>query len=172
MITVSVVLVAVSGCGDDSGEELSYGQSATVELKAGGDLEVTVKQLEKGSNADLETLEDSSSYAGKTPHYLRYTLTKTADSETDGSTEFVVSAGDSRLTRLNVMPSFDFSGDPKDPMAVTKFDKCDSLSGTDLKKAPTGQPVEGCAIYLADADVQDEPTVKWMPDSKPEVTWK
>ena len=171
MRTVSVALVATSGCGDDPGEELSFGQSTTVGLEDGDDLEVTLKQLEKGGDVDLDALRDSSSLADRTPHYPRYALTKKANSETDGSTKFVASAGDATLTRLNVLPSLDSAGDTKGP-AVAKFDKCASLSGSDLKKAPPGQPVEGCATYLAGPDVQDEPTVRWKPDSTALVTWK
>ncbi|MEU2516534.1 hypothetical protein [Streptomyces syringium] len=104
--------------------------------------------MEKGSHADLSGLEDPSKYADKTPYYVHYKLTKTAEGNgNDATDQFEVFAGGKRLTELMAFTSFESTGDPAKPLETRRFEKCQTASHTEYKEAAEGKSVGGCAIY-------------------------
>ncbi|MFD7233726.1 hypothetical protein ACFWAT_00260 [Streptomyces syringium] len=129
---------------------MKFGDRATVEGDRSGSVGVTVVRVEEGSNADLSGLENPSKYEGKTPFYVRFKLTKTAEgNDNDESSHFEVSKDGKRLTELMVFTSFDATGDPSNPLVTRAFERCESADHTKYKEAAERQSVEGCAIFLA-----------------------
>ncbi len=168
----AVGILALAGC-SSSGQSLKFGGTATVAGDRSGTVGVTVVRVEKGSNADLSGLKDASKYSGKTPYYLHYKLTKTAEgNDNDESSHFEVSKGGKRLTELLVLTSFDPTGDPSNPLVTRRFDRCQSASHTAYKEASEGQSVEGCAVFLATKETMDPSTVKWTRRSEALATWE
>ncbi|MER6997682.1 hypothetical protein [Streptomyces sp. NPDC000410] len=171
---VALCLLAVSGCsGSDSGAELKYGESANVTTEKAGSYDVAVLRVEQGKNSDLDVFKDTSRYAGKTPYYVHYRITKTEDRQKVPAPYFGAYAGDKQLTALNVMPSFDFS-DPLAPV-VQEFDKCTGFDSADFKKAAKGQSFKGCDIYLAESGTGAPTDIRLLPDKigdDPLVIWK
>lgn len=168
---VAACVLVVAGC-SDSGEQLTFGEKATVSAERGGTLDVTVLRIDEGSNSDLTALENASQYTGDTPYYVHYEIAKTEGSHDTLWESFVVSAGGERLTELNVMAAVDFS-DPFRP-TVKEFDRCTAADMTEFEKAAKGQSVEGCAIFLADKGIGAPTTVQWALDDadKPLATWR
>ncbi|UQI45925.1 hypothetical protein M1P56_16960 [Streptomyces sp. HU2014] len=151
---------------------MKFGEKAIVEGEKSGTVGVTVERVEKGSTADLAGLENPQKYEGKTPFYVRFTLTKTAEGNgNDASSQFEVSQDGKRLTRLMVFPSFDTTGDPSNPLVVRAFERCEGANDAKYKEAAEGQSVEGCAIYLAEGSGAPS-TVSWRPHNKTLATWK
>ncbi|GAB2738421.1 hypothetical protein [Kitasatospora kifunensis] len=168
----AVCALAVAGCSSDSGKQLKYGEMYNVSGKSGGAYGVTVTGVDKGANADLSVFSHPSDYAGDTPYYVRYTLTKADDGAVQPDVSLDVSDGDNRLTLLSLLPSLDFS-DPLHPKAE-KFDKCDSSSYVDFDKAAKGQTVSECEIFLAHQGTGDPKSVA-MTQGKSDTavaTWK
>ncbi|MFD3656539.1 hypothetical protein [Streptomyces sp. NPDC058620] len=164
------LLTACSG----SGQELGYGEKAT-----GDDIDVTVLRVDAGSTEDLAALEDAARFAGRTPYYLHYRVTKTKDGSVKGP-DFDVAGDEGQLTPLNIMPGFPSPTIGEDgelsQSEAPKFDKCtDDHSYADFNKAATGETYEACSIYLADQGDSAAPSdVTWVKGSKSEVVavWK
>jgi hypothetical protein len=174
-VAAVVCVLTVAGCGG-GGEQLEFGGTATVDAEGGGKIQMTVLGIDEGATSDLDGLQDSSRYAGKTPYYLRYAYAKTADGKTAPEGEIAVFAGDRQLTKLSILPSFDFDqNDPLAPPTVRRFDKCRGVESEALKKAATGQRVEGCGIYLADSGMGEPTKVELtsgsITDAETFVTW-
>ncbi|MCD9195285.1 hypothetical protein [Streptomyces albireticuli] len=151
---------------------MKFGEKATVEGDKSGTVGVTVERVEKGDNADLSGLENPEKYKGKTPFYVRYKLTKTAEGNgNDASSHFEVSKDGKRLTELMVFTSFDTTGDPSNPLVVRAFERCEGAGHTKYEEAAEGQSVEGCAIYLAEGSGAPS-TVTWTRHNKTLATWK
>lgn len=146
---------------------------ATVAGDKRGTIGVTVVRVEKGSHGDLSGLEDPSKYADKTPYYVHYKLTKTAEGNGDDvADQFEVYEGGNRLTELIVFTSIESTGDPAKPLETRRFEKCQSASHTVYKEAAVGKSVEGCAVYLAAKGTGDPSTVKWTRRSETLATWE
>ncbi|MCC3776803.1 hypothetical protein [Streptomyces sp. UNOB3_S3] len=169
----TVVLAGCSGSSSDEGKELRFGETASLTGYKDAKLDVTVDRLEQGGSADLSVLKDASKYAGKTPYYLRYKLTKTEAGKSGGASTYfsVTDANKKRLSKLTIIGALDTTGDPKNPLKYRGFDKCESLSTSDFEKAAPGQSVTGCAVYVADAGA-GVPTVTWEQGTKTLATWK
>ncbi|MEU8550920.1 hypothetical protein AB0C81_28720 [Streptomyces roseoverticillatus] len=150
---------------------MKFGEMATVKGERAGTVGVTVIQVEKGSNADLSGLKDASKYADKTPYYVHFKLTKTAEgNDDDTSSQFEVYDGQKQLTQLLVLPSLDAIGDPS--LVTRRFERCKDASDTAYKAAAEGQSVDGCAVFLADKETGTPSTVKWTRRSDTLATWK
>ncbi|WP_164986330.1 hypothetical protein [Streptomyces roseicoloratus] len=130
----------------------------------------TVLALEAGSEADLAELKDSAKYAGRTPYYLRYRYTKTEEAKASWSGALEVHGDGGPLTKLSVLPSFEASGDPDDPLHVRTFEKCEESTGFD--ELPTGGSVEGCRIFLTDKGGGAPNDVTWVDGNRTLVIWK
>lgn len=173
-ILLAVAATVITAC-SGFGQELGYGEKAT-----GDEIDVTVLRVEAGGAEDLSTLEDAARYAGRTPYYLHYRVTKTKDGSVKGP-DFDVAAGDEgRLTLLNIMPGFpsptiDENGELSQSEAP-KFDKCtDDHSYAEFNKAATGESYEACSIYLTDrGDTAAPSDVTWVEGSQREqvAVWK
>ncbi|WP_190019957.1 hypothetical protein [Streptomyces hiroshimensis] len=134
---------------------------------------MTVVRVEEGSSADLSGLKDASKYKGKTPYYVHFKLTKTAEGNDDDETShFEVSKDGQPLSELIVFSSFDATGDPSNPLVTRRFDRCEGVSHTTYKEAAEGQSAEGCAIFLADDKTGEPSSVAWTRRSKTLATWK
>ncbi|MEU1782966.1 hypothetical protein ABZ545_26305 [Streptomyces abikoensis] len=173
----TAVLAGCSGCSgssSDEGKELRFGETASLPGYKDTKLDVTVERLEQGSSSDLSVLKDASKYAGRTPYYLRYKLTKTEAGTSGGaSTYFSVADGNKkRLTKLTILGALDTTGDPKNPLKYRGFEKCESSSPSDFDKAAPGQSVTGCAVYVADAGAGAPTGVTWEQGTKTLATWK
>ncbi|MEV4504651.1 hypothetical protein [Streptomyces klenkii] len=152
---------------------MKFGEMATVKGDRAGTVGVTVVQVEKGSNADLSGLKDASKYADKTPYYVHFKLTKTAEGNDDDTTShFEVYDGGKQLAELLVLPAMDLTGDPSSPLATRRFERCKDASDTAYKAAAEGQSVDGCAVFLADKGTGTPSTVKWTRRSDTLATWK
>ncbi|MFF5454508.1 hypothetical protein ACFY40_25215 [Streptomyces sp. NPDC012950] len=170
-LVVSAVLL--TGC-SGSAQELGYGEKAT-----GEDIDVTVLRVEAGSSGDLAVLEDASRYAGRTPYYLHYRVTKNKEGSVKGP-DFDVEGGKGRLTLLNIMPGFPSpTVGPDGRLSYSeapKFDKCaDTRTSAEFAKAAKGESYEACSIYLTDEGDGAAPSgVKWVEgDRREEVAvWK
>ncbi|MFH8789123.1 hypothetical protein [Streptomyces roseoverticillatus] len=170
MSVASVGILALTGC-SGSGKSLKFGETATVTGDRAGTVGVTVIRIDQGSDADLSALKDASKYTGKTPYYLHFKLTKTAEGNDDDETSrFDVSDGKRQLTELLVLPSLDAIGDPS--VVTRRFERCEGASHTAYKEAAEGQSVNGCAIYLADKETGAPSTVKWTRRADTLATWK
>ncbi|MEV4925027.1 hypothetical protein [Streptomyces roseoverticillatus] len=146
---------------------------ATVKGERAGTVGVTVVQVEKGSNADLSGLKDASEYADKTPYYVHFKLTKTAEgNDDDTSSHFEVYDGGKQLTELMVLTTLDPTGDPSKPLVTRRFERCKDASDTTYKTATAGQSVDGCTVFLADKGTGAPSTVKWTRRSDTLATWK
>ncbi|MFE7114311.1 hypothetical protein ACFU99_02655 [Streptomyces sp. NPDC057654] len=164
--------LALTGC-SDSGPALAFGTEATVDGDRTGSVGVTVLRVEKGSHADLSGLKDASQYHGKTPYYLHYKLTKTAEgNDDDEASHFKVAKDGKKLTELLVLTSMEPTGDPDSPLVTRSFDRCTDASHTKWKKAAEGQSVEGCAVFLAPDGAGESSTVTWTRRSETLATWQ
>ncbi|MFF4225848.1 hypothetical protein ACX9I7_06720 [Streptomyces sp. L500] len=176
----TAVLAGSAGCSgssSDEGKELRFGETASLPGYKDAKVDVTVERLEQGGSADLSVLKDASKYAGRTPYYLRYKLTKPTGAEAGksggASTYFsVADANKKRLTKLTILGALDTTGDPKNPLKYRGFEKCESLSTSDFEKAAPGQSVTGCAVYVADAGAGAPTGVTWEQGTKTLATWK
>ncbi|MEV4742576.1 hypothetical protein [Streptomyces sp. NPDC049555] len=170
--TAAVGILALAGCAD-SGQSLEFGEKATVAGDRSGSVGVTVVRVEKGSHADLSLLQDASKYSGKTPYYVRFKLTKTAEgNDNDETSHFEVWSDGKRLTELIVLPSMEATGDPTEPLTTGHFDKCVGADHTTFKEAPTGASVGGCAVFVAPDDAKAPSTVTWTRRSETLAAWK
>ncbi|MFE2296229.1 hypothetical protein [Streptomyces sp. NPDC059452] len=166
----AALLTACSG----PGQELGYGEKAT-----GDDIDVTVLRVEAGSTEDLAVLEDASEYAGRTPHYLHYRVTKTKDGSVKGP-DFDLTGDGKNLTLLSIMPGFGTPVVSEDGdvsySEAPKFDKCtDDNSYVEFNKAPAGESYESCSIYLtAEGDSAAPSEVTWVEgrQREPLAVWK
>ncbi|GHF58677.1 hypothetical protein GCM10010218_44990 [Streptomyces mashuensis] len=169
---VVVGVLALTGCGE-SGPSLAFGEKATVTGDRSGSVGVTVVRVEKGTHADLSRLEDAAKYAGKTPYYVRFKLTKTAAGNDDDETShFEVYADGKPLSELIILPSLQPTGDPSEPLTSGRFDKCEGADHTRYKEAAEGQSVDGCTVFVAPDSAAAPSTVKWTRRSKTLATWK
>lgn len=163
--------LVVAGCSSDSGKQLKYGEMATFSAKSGGSYGVTVMRVEKGDNSDLSALSHPSDYAGDTPYYVHYSLTKTSDGSVQPDVSLDAADGSTHLTMLSLLPSLDFS-DPLHPKTQT-FDKCPGSTDS-LDKTAKGESVSECVIFLAHQGTGD-PTSVAMTQGKSNTavaTWK
>ncbi|ARF71746.1 hypothetical protein B7C62_05370 [Kitasatospora albolonga] len=167
----AALLTACSG----SGQELGYGEKAT-----GDDIDVTVLRVEAGSTKDLAVLKDASEYAGRTPYYLHYRVTKTKDGSVKGP-DFAVTGDGRNLTRLSIMPGFGTPVVGKDGglsySKAPKFDKCTADdSSSDFNEKAAGESYTSCSIYLtAEGDSAAPTEVAWLGDDRkedPVAVWK
>ncbi|WP_030205784.1 hypothetical protein [Streptomyces bikiniensis] len=171
LIALSTVLLTACS----SGQELSYGGKAT-----GEDLEVTVLRVEQGGADDLSVLRNPERYAGRTPYYVHYRVTKT----TDGAAEWPdldVSGDEGRLTHLSIRPGFptptvDANGDVT-MVPAPEFTACvpDDTDGKDFDAAPKGRSYPSCGVYLTDEGGTGPTRVEWLPGSgkgDPIAVWK
>ncbi|MDT0450763.1 hypothetical protein [Streptomyces hesseae] len=170
----TVVLAGCSGSSSDEGKEVRFGETASVTGYKDAKVDVTVERLEQGGSTDLSVLKDASKYAGRTPYYLRYKLTKTEAGQSGGaSTYFSVTDGNKkRLTKLTILGALDTTDDPNNPLKYRGFEKCESLNTSAYEKAAPGQSVTGCAVYVADAGAEAPTSVTWEQGSKTLATWK
>ncbi|GHF04504.1 hypothetical protein [Streptomyces morookaense] len=166
----AVAVITLAGCSGSSEKHAAFGEAVTVDSYDKGPLSVAVERIDRGSSSDLNVLKDSAKYAGKTPYYLYYKLTRTESGKGSSGTNFVVSDGDKELTHLTIMGSFDPTGDWRDPLRYRGFDKCEGADG--FEKTGPGQSVEGCAVYVADAGTGAPKTVKWVTRRDAQATWE
>ncbi|MGA5873814.1 hypothetical protein [Streptomyces cinereoruber] len=174
-VPLAVSAVLLTAC-SESAQELGYGEKAT-----GKDIDVTVLRVEAGSSGDLAALEDASRYAGRTPYYLHYRVTKNKDGAVKGPS-FDVGDGKKRLTLLNILPAFPTPTVGQDGdftyADAPKFDKCtDDDSFEKFEKAAKGASYEACSIYLTDEGDGAAPSeVKWVEGDRREekdiAVWK
>ncbi|WP_144592417.1 hypothetical protein [Amycolatopsis rhizosphaerae] len=166
----SMCVIAVTGCGT-SGRQLKFGEQATVTAVRGGTIGVTVVGIEAGGNSDLSELSNPSKYAGETPYYLHYRLTKT--DLVESTTDFVVTDGKNELTHLTVMGSLDATADPDHPLSYHQFSKCVQADSAEFRKLAKGGSVEGCSIYLPEHGAGAPTAVEWgaRDGKEPEATW-
>ncbi|MFF4172576.1 hypothetical protein [Streptomyces sp. NPDC001744] len=158
-----------------SGQELPYGGKAT-----GENLEVTVLKVEQGGADDLSVLQNPGEYAGRTPYYVHYRVTKTADGAAEWP-DLDVRSDKRRLTSLSIRPGFPtptVGADGKVTMKVPpEFKPCgaDDTDTKDFDSAPKGKTYTSCTIYLTDEDGKGPTHVEWVPDSRkgdPIAVWK
>lgn len=62
------------------GSQLKFGEKATLEDGKGHTLQVTVTEVRTGDPADLQSFDNASEMAGKTPYYVDFELTGTDSS--------------------------------------------------------------------------------------------
>ncbi|WP_433544359.1 hypothetical protein ACQPZG_04055 (plasmid) [Streptomyces sp. CA-294286] len=174
-ILTAVFLTASTGCSSkDETQRLAMGEPATVPAKGDGTVTFTVRRIEKGNASDLKALDKTEQYVGKTPYYVRFAYTKT---EADGDYEawrLSLLAGETSLTGLSVLPSFDFQ-DPMKPK-TRRFDRCLPADSETYRKAGKGDTVEGCAVYLAEEGTGEASRVALIDgnytNSPQKVTWE
>ncbi|MGA5195848.1 hypothetical protein [Streptomyces exfoliatus] len=170
---IALAAVVLTACSSE--QELSYGGKAT-----GGDLEVTVLKVEQGSADDLSILQNPERYAGRTPYYVHYRVTKTADGAAKWPDLDVV-GDDGRLTYLSIGPGFptptvDADGDVTMETAP-EFTACtaDDTDQEVFDSAPKGQSYASCGVYLTDEGEKGPTQVEWLPESRkghPIAVWK
>ncbi|MFF2552660.1 hypothetical protein ACFVUS_16760 [Nocardia sp. NPDC058058] len=151
------------------GKKVSFGEAVTIDRKDGAQ-GLTVLRVDKGNTSDLDSLADSSKYAGKTPYYVRYRLTK-ASTSYNTTSYFAVYAGKKQLSELIFLPSAGSLGNPNRSSA-SRFDKCFGASAAEFDKMSQGQSLEGCTTFLAGSGVGTPDKVQWKPEKAVIATWQ
>ncbi|MFJ8044041.1 hypothetical protein ACIRBX_26415 [Kitasatospora sp. NPDC096147] len=160
VLTATAAALVLAGCSDT--QELSYGSSAKKD-----NIEVSVERVVAGTTADLSVLKDAAKYQGRTPYYLHFRVTKTADGDVTGPSFDVTADGD-LLTRLSIMPSFPepvVGADGKLSYKESqKFDKClDGHDSAKFKSAAAGESYQACVVYLSATGSTKAPEkVEWV----------
>ena len=138
--TALVVTMTLFGCDSDTdgdgftkpGTELSFGDSAKVKRSDGaGTMSLTVEGVEEGDLAALEAAGAGDAVAGRTPYYLKVTVTpESGDTPIELKEYLKVFAGADALTHLSVF---------------VPFEPCQEAP---VKAEPTGESHDACLVYL------------------------
>lgn len=154
-------LPVLTGC--SVGEELGFGESAIIQLRSGATVEVAVTASTPGDTADFSDLQDPSTISGKTPYYVKYTVTRTNDkpiSFSDGFSADSFSADDGSRGLENLQ-------------VIGGIPTCKEETTSSLEHAPVGTSVSGCVIFLASSGIGEPTSIEfYTARTEPEeVTW-